>query len=80
MWKTTCKSLQGPCPNKLLNFVDWMRDAIVKAKEDGDSINEDISNIASIELSNPILPYLLEFFLDVFETFINFIITFWIVV
>jgi hypothetical protein len=31
-----------------------MRDAIVKAKEDGDSINEDISNIAGIELSNPI--------------------------
>jgi hypothetical protein len=29
-----------------------MRDAIIKAKEDGDSINEDISNIAGIELSN----------------------------
>ncbi len=79
MWKTTCKSSQGPCPNKLLNFADWMKDAIVKAKKDGDSINEDNSNIASIELSNPILPYLLEFFLDVFETFINLIITFWIV-
>ncbi len=50
MWKTTCKSLQGP--NKLLNFAGWMRDAIIKAKEDGDSINEDISNIAGIELSN----------------------------
>jgi hypothetical protein len=31
-----------------------MRDAIVKAKEDGDSINKDISNIVGIELSNPI--------------------------
>jgi hypothetical protein len=75
MWKTTCKSLQGPRPIKLLNFADWMRNAIVKAKEDGDFINEHISNIAGIELSHPILTYLLEFFFDVFETFI---IIFWI--
>jgi len=42
-----------------------MRDAIVKAKEDGDSINEDISNIVGIELSNPIFPYLLEYIKEV---------------
>ncbi len=38
---------------------------MVKAKEDGDSIHEDISNIAGIELSNPILPYLLEYIKEV---------------
>lgn len=48
MWKATHRSIQGSHPKKLLNLGDWVRDAITKAKEDGNSISEDISNIVGI--------------------------------
>jgi hypothetical protein len=37
----------------LPNFGDWVKDAIAKAKGEN-SINKDISNIASIGFANPI--------------------------
>jgi len=54
MWKATHRSIQGSHPKKLLNLGDWVRDAITKAKENGNFINEDVSNIASI--ANLVLP------------------------
>jgi hypothetical protein len=59
-FESNMKVLQGPHLAKMPDFGNWVRDVVAKAKEDGHLMNDDVSNIASIEfVVHPIFAFIL---------------------